>query len=72
MQILRKTFTENSEKFGQIERVYITNSSSNDDETYIGFMSMVDTKTHQAIVDNYDGKRLDKGSLFDLNHLKFD
>ena len=54
--MFRKTFTANNEKFRQIERVYITNSSSNDDETYIGFMSMVDTKTHQAIVDKYDGK----------------
>ena len=55
-QMFKKVFTENNEKFGQIERIYITNSSNADDETYIGFMSMVDTGTHTAIVDKYDGK----------------
>ena len=55
-QMFQKAFLENDDKFGKIDRVYVTSSSNNDEDTYIGFMSMSDPRTHPQIVDKYDGK----------------
>ena len=55
-QMFQKAFLENDDKFGKIERVYITNSSNSDEDTYIGFMSMSNPKTHPQIIGKYDGK----------------
>ena len=55
-QMFQKAFAENNEKFGNKERIYITNFSQKYEETYIGFMSMTDPGTNAKKADIYDGR----------------
>ena len=50
-----KQFDNHWDDVGEIARCYVTKSQTDNEETFIAFMSMIDTRSHARVVESFNG-----------------